>query len=44
MLSRLRRIDESFDLLFAYQSIRVAAEYLSQAYGEDCYESLTQIL
>jgi len=44
MLSRLRRIDESFDLLFAYQAIRVAAEYLSQAYGEDCYENLAQVL
>jgi hypothetical protein len=44
MLSKLRRIDASFDLLFAYQAIRVAAEYLSQAYGEDCYESLAQVL
>ena len=44
MLSRLRRIDESYDLLFAYQAIRVSAEYLSQAYGEDCFESLAQVL
>jgi hypothetical protein len=43
-LSRLRPIDASFDLLFAYQAIRIAAEYLSQAYGEDCYESLAEIL
>lgn len=43
-LSKLRRIDVSFDLLFAYQSIRVAAEYLSQAYGQDCYDNLAQIL
>ena len=43
-LSRLRRIDASFDLLFAYQSIRIAAEYLSQAYGEDCYQSLAKTL
>ncbi|HXB22980.1 MAG TPA: hypothetical protein VNV88_16445 [Candidatus Solibacter sp.] len=43
-LSRVRRIDASFDLLFAYQSIRIAAEYLSQAYGEDCYQSLAKTL
>jgi hypothetical protein len=43
-LSRIRRIDASFDLLFAYQSIRLAAEYLSQAYGDDCYEGLAEIL
>ncbi len=43
-LSRLRRIDASFDLLFAYQSIRIAAEYLSQAYGEDCYQGLAKTL
>lgn len=43
-LSKLRRIDASFDLLFAYQSIRVAAEYLSQAYGQDCYDNLADVL
>jgi hypothetical protein len=44
MLSRARRIDETFDLLFAYQSIRIAAENLSRAYGEECYENLAQVL
>jgi hypothetical protein len=43
MLSRARQID-SFDLLFAYQAIRIAAEYLSQAYGDDCYEDLAEVL
>ena len=43
-LSQLRRIDASFDLLFAYQSIRVAAEYLSQSYGDDYYDRLAEIL
>ncbi len=43
-LSNVRRIDASFDLLFAYQAIRVAAEYLSQAYGQDCYDNLAQVL
>ena len=43
MLSRGRQID-SFDLLFAYQGIRIAAEYLSQAYGDDCYDELAEIL
>jgi hypothetical protein len=44
MLSRARQIDRSFDLLFAYQAIRIAAEYLSRAYGEDCYEDLAKVL
>jgi len=44
MLSRTRQIDRSFDLLFAYQSIRIAAEYLSLAYGDDCYEELAEVL
>jgi len=43
MLSRARQID-SFDLLFAYQTIRIAAEYLSRAYGDDCYDELAEIL
>ena len=33
-------MDDSFDLLFAYQGIRIAAEYLSRAYGGDCFEDL----
>src|SRR5215470_10632708 len=43
MLSRARQVD-SFDLLFAYQAIRIAAEYLSQAYGDDCYDELAEVL
>ena len=43
MLSRARQVD-GFDLLFAYQSIRIAAEYLSQAYGDDCFEDLAEVL
>jgi hypothetical protein len=44
MLCRVRQIDQSFDLLFAYQGIRIAAEYLSRAYGEDCFEDLAEVL
>ena len=44
MLSHVRQVDNSFDLLFAYQGIRIAAEYLSRAYGEDCFEDLAQVL
>ena len=44
MLSHARQVDKSFDLLFAYQSVRIAAEYLSRAYGEDCYEDLAEVL
>jgi hypothetical protein len=44
MLSRARQIDRSFDLLFAYQGIRIAAEYLSLAYGEDCFDGLAEVL
>ena len=43
LLSRARQVD-SFDLLFAYQGIRIAAEYLSRAYGGDCYEDLAEVL
>src|SRR5689334_21526517 len=43
LLSRARQVD-SFDLLFAYQGIRIAAEYLSQAYGDDCYDDLAEVL
>jgi len=43
LLSRARQVD-SFDLLFAYQGIRIAAEYLSRAYGDDCYDDLAQVL
>ena len=43
LLSRARQVD-SFDLLFAYQGIRIAAEYLSQAYGDDCYQGLAEVL
>ena len=43
MLSRARKID-SFDLLFAYQGIRIAAEYLSLDYGDDCYQDLAEVL
>jgi hypothetical protein len=43
MLSRARQVD-SFDLLFAYQGIRIAAEYLSRAYGDDCFEDLAEVL
>ncbi len=44
LLSRARQVDDSFDLLFAYQGIRIAAEYLSRAYGDDCYEDLAEVL
>ncbi|MBZ5489298.1 MAG: hypothetical protein LAO76_00010 [Acidobacteriia bacterium] len=44
MLSHLRHADDSYDLLFAYQEIRIAAEYLSRAYGEDCYHDLAEVL
>jgi len=44
MLSRARQVDGSFDLLFAYQGIRIAAEYLSRAYGDDCFEDLAEVL
>jgi hypothetical protein len=44
LLSRTRQIDTSFDLLFAYQGIRIAAEYLSLAYGEDCFDDLAEVL
>lgn len=44
LLSLTRQIDHSFDLLFAYQGIRIAAEYLSLAYGEDCYQDLAEVL
>lgn len=44
MLSHARKVDDSFDLLFAYQGIRIAAEYLSQAYGDDCYYDLAAVL
>ncbi len=43
LLSRARQVD-SFDLLFAYQGIRIAAEYLSRAYGDDCYHDLAEVL
>ena len=43
LLSRARQV-ESFDLLFAYQGIRIAAEYLSQAYGDNCYQDLAGVL
>jgi len=43
LLSRARQVD-SFDLLFAYQGIRIAAEYLSRAYGDDCFEDLAEVL
>jgi hypothetical protein len=43
MLSRARQVD-SFDLLFAYQGIRIAAEYLSLDYGDDCYRGLAEVL
>ncbi len=44
LLSRTRQVDKSFDLLFAYQGIRIAAEYLSLAYGEDCFDDLAEVL
>ena len=44
MLSRARQVDDSFDLLFAYQGIRIAAEYLSRAYGDACFEDLAEVL
>ena len=44
LLSRARQVD-SFDLLFAYQGMRrIAAEYLSRAYGGDCFEDLAEVL
>jgi hypothetical protein len=44
MLSNVRHLDDSYDLLFAYQGIRIAAEYLSRAYGDDCYHDLAEVL
>lgn len=44
MLSQLRHVDDSYDLLFAYQEIRIAAEYLSRAYGDDCYRDLVEVM
>jgi hypothetical protein len=44
MLSHVRHVDDSSDLLFAYQGIRIAAEYLSRAYGDDCYHDLAEVL
>jgi hypothetical protein len=44
LLSHTRQVDGSFDLLFAYQGIRIAAEYLSRAYGDDCYDDLAEVL
>jgi hypothetical protein len=44
MLSNVRHVDDSYDLLFAYQGIRIAAEYLSRAYGDDCYHDLAEVL
>ncbi|HEX3092355.1 MAG TPA: hypothetical protein VHW72_07020 [Candidatus Angelobacter sp.] len=44
MLSHARQVDDSFDLLFAYQGIRIAAEYLSLAYGDDCFDALAEVL
>ncbi|HEX9254647.1 MAG TPA: hypothetical protein VF938_03845 [Candidatus Angelobacter sp.] len=44
MLSRARQVDGSFDLLFAYQGIRIAAEYLSRAYGDACFDALAEVL
>jgi hypothetical protein len=44
MLSEVRQLDASFDLLFAFQDVRIAAEYLAQAYGEDCFERLGPVL
>jgi len=44
MLSNVRHVDDSYDLLFAYQGIRIAAEYLSRAYGDDCYQDLAEVL
>ena len=44
MLSHARQVDKSFDLLFAYQGIRIASEYLSRAYGDDCYQDLAEVL
>jgi hypothetical protein len=43
LLSHTRQVD-SFDLLFAYQGIRIAAEYLSRAYSDDCYQDLAGVL
>lgn len=43
MLSQARQVD-SFDLLFAYQGIRIAAEYLGRAYGDECYADLAEVL
>ena len=44
MLSHVRHMDDSYDLLFAYQGIRIAAEYLSRAYGDDCFANLAEAL
>ena len=44
LLSSTRQVDGSFDLLFAYQGIRIAAEYLSRAYGDDCFANLAEAL
>jgi hypothetical protein len=44
MLSQVRHVDDSYDLLFAYQGIRIAAEYLSRAYGDACFEDLAEVL
>jgi len=44
MLSQVRHVDDSYDLLFAYQGIRIAAEYLSRAYGDDCFANLAEAL
>lgn len=43
LLSGARQFD-SFDLLSAYQGIRIAAEYLSRDYGDDCYADLAEVL
>ena len=43
LLSHARQVD-SFDLLFAYQGIRIAAECLSRAYGEDCFQDMAEVL
>jgi len=44
MLSQVRHLDGSYDLLFAYQGIRIEAEYLSRAYGDDCYQDMAEVL
>jgi hypothetical protein len=40
MLSEVRKLDAGFDLLYAFQDVRIAAEYLTQAYGDDCFQML----